>query len=175
MKFTIPLSCILMLTFSSFSSAKEEYEGLNEYCRGVAAAITALSGITPATRIGRTIAVTTSAASEYMANELMSRKCEKNLTEWNDYYKDNPIDYDEFIRDHCGGNPLTCPGGGSWAVGNPQDCSYYMTCMPGNPSLGGAFSVNDLLMSTSHFKTFWNENTWHVDNRGLPKYAESIR
>jgi|AntRauMinimDraft_4_1070384.scaffolds.fasta_scaffold09849_1 hypothetical protein len=178
MKVFLSMLYILAVLFSGTSSAsgedKSEYDGLNEYCRGVAASLTFLAGLTPSTLLSRTIMLTVSGASEYMADELMSTKCEKNLTEWNDYYKENPIDYNEFVRDACDGNPLTCPGGGTWAVGNPQDCSYYITCMPDNPALGGAFSVNDLIMSVSHFKTSWDDNTWYVDKDGFPSYADGI-
>jgi len=78
MKVFLSMLYILAVLFSGTSSAsgedKSEYDGLNEYCRGVAASLTVLAGLTPSTLLSRTIMLTVSGASEYMADELMSTK-----------------------------------------------------------------------------------------------------
>ncbi|KPD21996.1 hypothetical protein [Idiomarina abyssalis] len=172
----IAIMCFLIL-FSAHSSANndnEEYEGLSTHCRGVAAAITVTASLLPQTRAAQVAVAITGGVSEFMADEVMSKKCEKNLIEWSEYYSENPIDYDDFVRNNCNGNPLTCPGGGTWGIGQPQDCDYYITCLPGNPTLSGPFSVNDLIVTTSHFSNFWETNSWAVDKDGYPRYEDII-
>ena len=53
--------------------------------------------------------------------------CQRELEEFVDYYERNPIIYDDYVREECGGNPFNCPGNFGTA---PSSCGTFMVCTP---------------------------------------------
>lgn len=80
------------------------------------------------------------------------------------------FDYDEFVREVCGGNPLTCPNG--WNAmdrlpGTPWDCHMYIVC---NLSLAvrsdNSVSVQDLLNAAAFIDLSRRAGYWDYANFG---------
>lgn len=92
-----------------------------------------------------------------------------------DYYRSledqkNSFDYNEFVRDVCGGNPLTCPNGWNALGGlpdRPQDCRMYVVC---NLSLAvrsdNSLSVQDMLNAGAFIDLSHRSGYWDYANYG---------
>lgn len=100
--------------------------------------------------------------------DAVNKKCK-------DYYKSleaqkDAFDYNDFVRDVCGGNPLTCPNG--WNAmnrlpGSPYDCHMYIVC---NISLAVAsdnsLSVQDMLSAGAFIDLSRRAGYWDYANFG---------
>lgn len=149
------------------SQLPEGYEnstGLDVLCKGMDAAIVGVSQLTAGVR---------AAAAVFTAFELWdiatenvysrSAECSMSWQDWANYYKNNPVDYDEFIKEHCGGNPLNCPGG--YNRDQPMDCSTFIVCSDYSfDVLNGPFSVNDLVAPFARFEMQYYYNDWNFDS-----------
>lgn len=146
------------------------------YCEMVGAAIGAAIGYSVGGPIGGAWQAASSAAAAVGGSAAFSGRCERSLQDFIDYYDENPIDYDAFVRDECGGNPLTCPGNynnpndpyAEW----PQNCyGLVVSCampLPRSP-YGTSFtgmSVNDLLDAMTFLGISRSNGYWATDNYG---------
>lgn len=101
-------------------------------CRGLlsftAGAVTMVSTGSPG------LAIT--AGLSYMSNATpdspVMTKCIDAFKRYEQTYRDNPVDYEDFLRRFCNGNPNNCPGNLSvsrfddWE--NPRDCTKFIVC-----------------------------------------------
>lgn len=101
-----------------------------------------------------------------------------------DYYRSleeekDSFDYNEFVREVCGGNPLTCPNGWdamSRLPGSPWDCHMYIVC---NLSLAvrsdNSVSVQDLLNAGAFIDLSRRAGYWDYANFGYLVGVEGSR
>ena len=137
-------------------------------CAAVAEGISFFSGYLAGLSFGDMgKALTLHIATKY-GPEAVNQKCK-------DYYRSlekqkNEFDYNEFVRDVCGGNPMTCPNG--WNAmnrlpGNPYDCQMYIVC---NLSLAvrsdNSLSVQDMLNAGAFIDLSRRAGYWDYANFG---------
>lgn len=103
-------------------------------CRAVGAFVSAAATVPLVRRANAAIQTGLAAAGVALFSEPVQRQCEKNMQEIIDYYNDHPLTYDDWLRDHCGGNPFNCPGDMSV---NPATCGTFMVCAPYTVDLTG--------------------------------------
>lgn len=167
----VAMLCMGALAGWSTAHAAEEEEpvpgDVETACKAVAEAISFVGGYLAGMSFGDIgKALGAHIATKY-GPDAVNKRC-KN------YYRSleeekNSFDYNEFVRDVCGGNPLTCPNGWnalSWLPGRPQDCRMYIVC---NLSLAvrsdNSLSVQDMLNSgafidLSHRVGYWDYSSF---------------
>lgn len=141
----------------------------NPVCRAVSAFTVAVA-FAPATRnIETALGIGLAAAGIEIsgASDWAQQKCERGLQDFVDYYERNPVDYDDFVREQCGGNPYNCPG--TFNVNQPSGCSYLIVCSPftvSNEAFAHRVSVEDMVHSlqitrnavvTGNWSSWWRD------------------
>lgn len=146
----------------------EPHPGLVGACKAMDAAIVAISA-SPMVQGIRAASVVLLGMEFYdifsEGKYSRSQECAMGWEDWARHYQQNPIDYDDFIEEVCGGNPLNCPGG--YNVGQPIDCSTFIVCSnyPEYMWTRG-FSFNDLVAPFSIVEQNYYYNDW--DNGLIP-------
>lgn len=111
---------------SDSDGIREDIEN-NPVCRSVNYFIVGAA----ATHLGRgaqsAIVAGAALAGVGLGADSIQRRCERELEDFVRYYEENPVDYDDFVENHCGGNPFNCPGG--WSA-NPASCRTFINCAP---------------------------------------------
>lgn len=121
-------------------------------CSAIGAGLGALAGFGIGS-ISRSTAVTVfaTAAGADLGGSGFGEPCEEWAQEFADHYQDNPIDYDEFVENTCGGNPFNCPGTlNPWDF--PDDCIFIIDCTAGGMpwSHHTGMSVNNFIQLIDH-------------------------
>lgn len=164
MRFFLVVIILFCVTLPSKAYAKlpdgyVDDPSLTVFCKGVGIAMVAISQANIYSRAATVIL----GAKEYYNiavedNYSASAKCSMSFQDWNRYYIENPIDYNDFVRDTCNGNPLNCPG--ALNVRNPTDCSTFIVCSDYSGIGGGGFSFNDLVAPFSILEMQVHYNSW---------------
>lgn len=161
---------VILLPSKAFAKLPDGYVDdptLTVYCKGVGLAMVAVS---QANIYSRAITVILGAKEYYdvvVEGEYSpSAKCSMSFQDWNNYYIENPIDYNEFVREQCYGNPLNCPG--TLNVGDPTDCSTFIVCSDYSGVVGsGGFSFNDLVAPFGILEMQIQYNSWQGEKHEL--------
>ncbi|WP_127347212.1 hypothetical protein [Pseudidiomarina mangrovi] len=138
--------------------------GLDVLCKGMDAAIVGVSSLAAGVRAA-TATFTAFELYDIATEGVYSRsaECSMSWQDWANYYKSNPVNYNDFIKEHCGGNPLNCPG--TYNVDQPMDCSTFIVCSDyAVDVLNGPFSVNDLVAPFAQFEMQYYYNDWNFDS-----------
>lgn len=116
-------------------------------CKAVGLALSALGGYLVGRPFGAAAISMATAVTNGLGSEALSAKCEN-------YYlslerQKDEFDYEKFVKDVCGGNPLACPNGFN-SMGqlptSPKNCSAYIVCsVPHAIRANLSLTVNDLI------------------------------
>lgn len=140
-------------------------------CKAVGAFVSA-AGTVPLIRgVNAAIQTGLAAAGIALFSEPLAKKCEKNMQEIIDYYRHNPIGYDDWMRDHCGGSSFNCPG--ELSV-NPATCGTFIVCAPYTVDVAGpGVSILEFMGGMQVIDMAYQFGSWGpVPDPGGPPYYD---
>lgn len=165
----IIITLISVKSHASLPPGYDHHPGLDVVCKGLALSMVAISAVNIYSRAATAIFagkevydITTEGT--YSA----SAKCSMRFQDWNNYYLENPVSYDEFVRDRCYGNPLNCPGGLN--IGAPSDCSSFIVCSDYSSIQNQPFSFNDMVAPFAILETQVYYNNWAILTESPPNF-----
>lgn len=137
-------------------------------CKAVGLALSALGGYAVGKPFGPAAISMATAVTGGLGAAALSEKCEN-------YYlslqrqMDN-FDYERFVKEVCGGNPMACPNGynsmGSLPT-SPSNCSTYVVCSV--PHVVGplqSLTVNDLISAGTFVDLSYRAGYWDYHRYG---------
>jgi hypothetical protein len=131
-------------------------------CKAVGLALSALGGYLVGQPFGPAAISMASAVTVGLGSDALAAKCE-NYYESLERQKDS-FDYQQFVDDVCGGNPLACPNGYN-SMGDlpttPVECSTYVVCSV--PHVVGPYqslTVNDLISAGTFVDLSYQAGYW---------------
>lgn len=89
--------------------------------------------------------------------DAIQAKCEEEVEDFIDYYERNPINYNDFVRQQCYGNPFACPGNLST---NPASCNTFIVCSPYMITGRGGLSIADVISAITHIDMAYQLGSW---------------
>lgn len=145
------LAMVFVIT-GGLASAPAKAQAL--YCDTVSTFIGAAAGAGIGASVNAAVSAGLAAVGANFGDSVLSERCQRSLEEFGEYYRNNPVNHITFVRDHCDGNPLNCPGNlnihDPWHD-FPSNCQVLLTCgaqATRDPATTGPFnsiSVNDLI------------------------------
>lgn len=123
-----------------------------------------------ATHLGRgahhAIAAGAAMAGIGLGADSIQQRCEREIEDFVRYYEENPVDYSEFVREHCHGNPFNCPGG--WSA-NPATCQTFMNCAPWIIDVSApGVSVSNIIGAIHHIEAAYYWGSWSGPSSDVP-------
>jgi hypothetical protein len=163
----VAVTGLCMMLQSGMASA-DTPEGVTKGCKAVGLALSALGGYVVGQPFGPAAISMTTAVTVGLGTDALSAKCE-------DYYRalerqKDSFDYEEFVANVCGGNPLACPNGYN-SMGDlpmtPVDCSTFIVCSV--PLVVGdnvSLTVNDLINGGTFVDLSYQAGYWDYHRYG---------
>lgn len=137
-------------------------------CKAVGLALSALGGYLVGKPFGPAAVTMASTVTANLGTAALSERCEN-------YYKSlerqrDDFDYERFVREVCGGNPLNCPNGYN-SMGQlpnlPTKCSTYIVCsVPHVVGSNVSLTVNDLINAGTFVDLSYQTGYWDYHRYG---------
>jgi hypothetical protein len=120
--------------------------------------------------VGMGLAKWAAAGVAAVGHELGSTPIQKACDNYFSYFRTASIDYESFVEDHCGGNPLMCPNGYNTTGGlppDPEDCETLIVCSFALAvRYDGSLSVQDVLNAGAFVDISVRSGYWDYYNYG---------
>lgn len=150
-------------------------------CSGLSHGLSALAGhgIGALTR-SQAVSVFLAGFAAGTAGPYLSERCTNWLNEFAEHFSENPVDYDEFVRNYCDGDPFACRGNlglpqNPWE--DPYECILIIDCSSGglpdedSPLFSQGMSANDFVKLVDHayysyYAGYWLPAPSFIDETG---------
>lgn len=146
---------VLLLLGSTQVQAAEDHAP----CQALGVFIGAVGGYAAGGPAGPAIQAGLTAVGASFGDAALSASCSRAADEFAEYYQQNPVDYDDFVENQCGGNPANCPGNLS-PFPSPYDCVEMIDCIGGRVPSGYSVSVQDLIDGAYYVQISLQNGYW---------------